>query len=225
MTSKQVRIFELVLVLAIGFLPSLIGSIAFMLTGHLRSAANYESVDYIAGISHGVLSITLLFYILFKNNRNYADIGLSLKFSWKDLFVGIGLVLFAGVLYAIIIHLVRIFSPQFVNQSLDPKNLGFINPRYKCFLIIAAFIMPLQEELIVRGFTMSEIYFLTDKRILAIIISVAIQFSYHLYQGIASAIFMLPYFVIISIYFVKTGNLNPVIFSHILIDWLKMQSL
>jgi membrane protease YdiL (CAAX protease family) len=225
MTSKQVRIFELVLVLAISFMPSLIGSIVFVLTGHLRSTVNYESVDYIVWILHGVLSITLLFYILFKNSRNYSDIGLSLKFCWRDLFVGIGLILFAGALYAILIHLVRIFSPEFINQSLDPKNLGFINARYKGLLMIAAIILPLQEELIVRGFTMSEIYFLTDKRILAIIISVAIQFSYHLYQGVASAIFMLPYFVILSIYFVKTGNLNPVIFSHILIDLVKMQSL
>jgi membrane protease YdiL (CAAX protease family) len=36
MTSKQVRIFELVLVLAIGFMPSLIGSIVFVLTGNLN---------------------------------------------------------------------------------------------------------------------------------------------------------------------------------------------
>jgi membrane protease YdiL (CAAX protease family) len=225
MTSRQLRIFELVLVLAIGFLPSLVASIAFTFTGNLRDFTNYDSTDYIVWILHGLLSITLMFYILFKNNRNSTDIGLSLKFNWKDLLIGFGLLLFAGALNAVVAGSVHIFFPEFINQASNPKNLGFIKAQYKGFLTIATIIIPLQEELIVRGYTMTEIFYLTDNRILAIIISVAIQFSYHLYQGLASAIFMLPYFILISIYFLRTGNLNPVIFSHILIDLIKVNSL
>jgi membrane protease YdiL (CAAX protease family) len=225
MTSKQVRIFELVLVLATGFLPAIISSLAFIFTGHVKDYAKIGAVDYTIWIFQGILSIALMFYILFKNGRSYSDIGVSLIFRGKDLLIGIGLVFITGVLYAAINHIVSIFFPEFVTRAMNPQNLGFINAQYKGFLIIASFVIPLQEELLVRGFTMSEIFLLTENKILAIVISVGIQFSYHLYQGLEAAVLMSPYFILISVYFVKTGNLNPIIYSHILVDFVKTISL
>lgn len=222
MNSRQTRIFELVLVLSIAFLPSLINSLSFVISGRIGSIKEYNSVHYITWIAQSVLSISLLFYVLFKNNRNFKDIGLKLKFDWKDLLVGAGLMIIAGVAAAILAGVINIFSPDFIKNSANPQNIEFINSKFSGFLIIILIIVPLQEELIVRGFTMSEIFNLTESKSLAIIISVLLQFSYHLYQGIGPAIFLLPFFIISSIYFVRTGNLNPVIYSHILMDLISL---
>ena len=222
MNARQLRIFELVLVISIAFLPSLIKSLIFSFTGKMSDYSRLNYTDYVVWIAQGILSITLLFYVLFKNNRNYSEIGLKLKFEWKDILIGIGLMIVAGFANAILAGLVKIISPDFVKNATNPQNIGFLKTNLFGLLFVIMIIVPIQEELIVRGYTMSEIFKLTDSKTIAIIVSVSTQFTYHLYQGIAPAIFMLPYFIIISIYFVWTGNLNPVIYSHILIDLLNL---
>ena len=222
MNARQLGIFELVLVISIAFLPSLIKSLIFSFTGKMSDYSRLNYTDYVVWIAQGILSITLLFYVLFKNNRNYSEIGLKLKFEWKDILIGIGLMIVAGFANAILAGLVKIISPDFVKNATNPQNIGFLKTNLFGLLFVIMIIVPIQEELIVRGYTMSEIFKLTDSKTIAIIVSVSLQFTYHLYQGIAPAIFMLPYFIIISIYFVRTGNLNPVIYSHILIDLLNL---
>ena len=222
MNARQLGIFELVLVISIAFLPSLIKSLIFSFTGKMSDYSRLNYTDYVVWIAQGILSITLLFYVLFKNNRNYSEIGLKLKFEWKDILIGIGLMIVAGFANAILAGLVKIISPDFVKNATNPQNIGFLKTNLFGLLFVLMIIVPIQEELIVRGYTMSEIFKLTDSKTIAIIVSVSLQFTYHLYQGIAPAIFMLPYFIIISIYFVRTGNLNPVIYSHILIDLLNL---
>jgi membrane protease YdiL (CAAX protease family) len=218
MNTRQLRIFELILVLSIAFLPSLIKSLSFVFTGCIIDYTHLSYLDYVIYITQGVLSIALLFYVLFKNNRNYTDIGLKLKFDWKDLMIGLGLMFFAAFANAILAGLINIVSPDFFRNMANPQNIGFLKTNSIGFLLIIVILIPIVEELIVRGFAMTEIFHLTESKTVAVILSVMIQFSYHLYQGIAPALMLIPIFVVFSIYFVKTGNLNPVIISHILID-------
>lgn len=220
--ERKLRIVELLLILGIAFLPSLIESLNFVITGQITTYSKIGPSEYIIWIAQAVLSIALLFYVLFKNNQSYSTIGLSLKFSGRDLLIGIALMFSAGLANAFFATVINMISPDFVKGATNPQNIDFIKTNYYGWLFIIMLVIPIQEELIVRGFTMTEIFNLTNSKILAIIISVAIQFTYHLYQGIAPAVFMLPYFIIISIYFIRTGNLNPVIYSHILIDLLSL---
>ena len=113
---------------------------------------------FVCRIAQGILSITLLFYVLFKNNRNYSEIGLKLKFEWKDILIGIGLMIVAGFANAILAGLVKIISPDFVKSATNPQNIGFLKTNLFGLLFVIMMIVPIQEELIVRGYTMSEIF-------------------------------------------------------------------
>lgn len=222
MKNRKIRISELVLVLSVAFLPSIIKSFVLLFTGQVSDYSKLSYSDYFIWIIEGFLSICLLFYILHKNNKSYKDIGINLKFDWMDILIGIGLMIGAGLTNMLFSEIINTISPDFVNNAMNPQNIGFLNKNYLGILFVVIIVFPLQEELIVRGFTMTEVFKLTESKTLAVIVSVIIQFMYHLYQGIAPAVFMLPYFIIFSFYFVRTGNLNPIIYSHIIIDMLNI---
>jgi len=56
----------------------------------------------------------------------------------------------------------------------------------------------------------------------AIVISVAIQMSYHLYQGLAHAIVLTVVFAIFSIYYAQTRRIAPVVLAHLFMDVLAL---
>jgi hypothetical protein len=66
MNSMQLKILEIILVISIAFLPSLIKSLIFSFTGQISDHSRLDYTDYIVWIAQGILSITLLFYVLFK---------------------------------------------------------------------------------------------------------------------------------------------------------------
>ena len=80
------------------------------------------------------------------------------------------------------------------------------------------FLNPFFEELIVRGYLMTEIVELGGSGTLAIVISVAVQMSYHLYQGFTNGIVLVTIFAVFSIYFWKTRRLAPVVLAHLSVD-------
>jgi len=51
-----------------------------------------------------------------------------------------------------------------------------------------------------------------------VVISVALQVSYHLYQGAARAIAVAATFTVFSIYFARTRRILPVVVAHFCID-------
>jgi len=77
---------------------------------------------------------------------------------------------------------------------------------------------PFFEELIVRGYLMTEIVELGGKGALAIVLSVAVQMSYHLYQGLANCIALATIFAVFSIYFLRSRRIAPVVLAHLCID-------
>jgi len=77
---------------------------------------------------------------------------------------------------------------------------------------------PFFEELIVRGYLMSEILELGGGGVLAILTSIAVQMSYHLYQGLGNGIALTAGFAVYSIYFLKTRRIAPVVFAHFYAD-------
>jgi len=220
MTARQVRIFELILVLSVAFLPALIKSITFLITGDIGEQRQMGNIDYVVWVSQAILSIALLFYILLRNNKNFGHIGLNLKFTRQDLLLGLVLMALAWLFSGVLSGSFNSFSPALSDRAAKPQNMDFLKIHSVGLIFIISIVFPLQEELIVRGFTMTEIFGLTENKKLAVTISVLIQFSYHLYQGLPAALLILPYFILVAIYFVRTGNLNAIIISHFLFDFI-----
>ncbi len=50
------------------------------------------------------------------------------------------------------------------------------------------------------------------------LMSVALQTSYHLYQGLAHAISLAGFFLVLSIYYSRCGRIFPVILAHLYFD-------
>jgi membrane protease YdiL (CAAX protease family) len=219
MTGKKLQIFELFLVLSVAFLPSIILSLVSLFSGSpVYSASRDWLLSYLTWLPEAVLSIILMFYVLHRQGKDYSSIGLSLSFSGTDLLHAFGIIFISRLFTGLLIMPINSVFPDFIKQASDPRNLEFIHTNYIFFITLIVIINPLKEELIVRGFAMSEIFYLTNSKYLAVIVSVAIQFSYHLYQGLPSALLLLPYFIISALYFVRYGNLNPVIIAHLFTD-------
>jgi membrane protease YdiL (CAAX protease family) len=86
--------------------------------------------------------------------------------------------------------------------------------------IAYACLNPFTEELIVRGYTISEVLDLGANRTLAVLISVLVQLSYHLYQGFVNVLWLMPMFVVFSIYYVRSRRILPIIIVHLAMDLL-----
>ncbi len=86
------------------------------------------------------------------------------------------------------------------------------------FTIVLVCLNPFFEELIVRGYLMSEILDLTGNGTLAVVASVAVQMSYHLYQGLANGIVLTTTFVVFSIYFLRSRRIAPLVLAHFFLD-------
>jgi membrane protease YdiL (CAAX protease family) len=79
-------------------------------------------------------------------------------------------------------------------------------------------INPFFEELIVRGYLMTEVKYLTRSSLIAIVVSTVLQTSYHLYQGVPLALSEGMMFLTYSIFYAKTNRIGPVVMAHLLAD-------
>ena len=88
--------------------------------------------------------------------------------------------------------------------------------------VLFLIINPFFEELTARAYVISEVQFFTSSRGLAVLFSVLLQSSYHLYQGLGPALLTIPLFAVFSLYYVKTKRILPVILAHMFFDFLAL---
>lgn len=93
---------------------------------------------------------------------------------------------------------------------------NFRMPSSALLAYLYAFVSPIFEEMVVRAFFMTEILALTRNSGLAILLSVLIQASYHLYQGIPNALSAAIMFFMLSIFYARTRRIVPVTRAHII---------
>jgi membrane protease YdiL (CAAX protease family) len=82
------------------------------------------------------------------------------------------------------------------------------------FVLLNCFV----EEAIVRAYLMTELSELTGSMVLAGVVSVAIQVSYHTYQGWLPATGHIATFAVFSFYYARKRKLLPLYVGHVLID-------
>jgi membrane protease YdiL (CAAX protease family) len=74
------------------------------------------------------------------------------------------------------------------------------------------------EELIVRAYLMMEIKELTGSTVLAVMSSVVVQASYHLYYGWMGALSVAFMFLTLAIYFARSRQALPIVIAHEIFD-------
>jgi membrane protease YdiL (CAAX protease family) len=216
MMSRKKQIQELFAVCFFAYLPAIIYSIYLLITGAVISEDIDNSGQFTFTIIYMVLALTLLHKVLAQRGSTYQDLGISI--SWKQALGGIALAITAYLIYAIAKGLISNVLPANVQYLLEPKNIGDVTGAFSPLLLILLIINPFCEELIVRGFLMTEVFCLTESKTTAIVASVLFQTSYHLYQGLIPAMLTGTIFLLFSLFYIKTSKLTPVIVAHLVMD-------
>jgi len=218
------RKLELLLLLGLTIGPSLLSAAYIYFVYGIATQRPYGD-SYIffklaSGIVHEVGGLALLCYILFRQGRKLRDIGFS--FRWRDIPVSLGLFLLAWL--ACYVCYLQIYYLHFFwnGRLLEPwSNMSSIlGTHISIAAVLFILINPFFEELIVRAYLMSEISSWTRNIALAGLVSVAIQASYHLYQGLPNAVSIAALFAVFSIYYGTNRRIMPVILAHLYLDIL-----
>ena len=216
-SPRRLRIFELALVLLVAFGSSLLGAFWNWWTGDLGAGAP-SGRGLINGIQRQVVELALLAYVLFRRGQTFRDLGLSCR--WIDLPAG-------GLLY-VAMMMADLFAHDSINwltlaatdhpASFAPSHAHYAGVAAITLTLIYAVIDPVNEELIVRAFTMTEIAQLTGSTALAIAASVGLQTAYHLYQGLPNALSRGAAFLVLACFYARFRRILPVILAHMLWD-------
>ena len=220
-SAKNLRAIEFVLVFLIVFAPLLAVSIHTVATGSHLGGSTPGKAFTVSGILTELGALALLRYVLFRQGRDFRSLGLG--FSWKDILRAVLVIVLAYVAF-----LVWWFSVVAIYRSLgrplnsSPQNVEFMSSMFSILGVLFLMLNPFFEELIVRAYVISEVQFFTGSTSLAVMVSVVIQSSYHLYQGIVPALLTTSLFTVFSLYYVRTKRITPVIMAHMFFDFMAL---
>jgi membrane protease YdiL (CAAX protease family) len=182
-------------------------------------ATRYDASPNVSAISLLVqecLALVLLAYVLLRQGRTRADIGLT--FSWKDIPRSLAIVAVSHVAFLLVFAAVSRLFPETPENVRDVAKLTQIQAASMSLLVGVALLNPFFEESIVRAYAMTELAALTGSRIVAVAGSVAVQVAYHVYQGPRNAVALGAVFLVFSLYYARAGRAVPVIIAHMYFD-------
>jgi membrane protease YdiL (CAAX protease family) len=163
-----------------------------------------------------VAGIATLIYVLWMRTAGVSS--LTKAPGWDDLPSGVGLY-FVAFLSALVVGFLLRFGWILTRGPLPPRvSPGqMLGMEATLAWLFYQFLNPRFEELIVRGFLMTELSALVGVRT-AIIAGTLVQISYHLYQGVWNVCSVGVIFLVYSLYYARTRRLMPIILAHTLQD-------
>lgn len=197
--DRKLRILELALVLSAAFLLSTVYSVHdWWLGAKAVQAVPEDPLGDLNRLLNAGISIALLAYVLRRQGKSLAEIGLTLRLSdflW--------------------------FFPLWFASEIARSTLGLfvtrpaiIHPSIGLISWLAVVPAAAKEELIVRAFLITEVSELTGRMGWAVVASVGLQTLYHLYQGLPSALFAASAFLVCAVFYAGTRRITPVILVH-----------
>ena len=216
--EKKIQLYDLLIVLAVTILPAIISGILIFIVGEGTYSQGRTDASIFFAIVKETIGIFLLLYVLFNRDKTLKNLGVSI--SWKDLLFGVALFVTATIIYTITYYITKAALPPALKGEIIAKNVSNITKQFSWCFLAFVIINPFFEELIVRGFTITQVFSLTNSKVLTIIISVVLQCSYHIYQGVVPMIMMSGVFFLFSVFYIKTGRLTPILIAHLIFDLL-----
>lgn len=216
--KKSLRAVEFLLVIFVAFSSSVVTSIVVWLTPPRETVPNY-----ITSILAQLSALAVLTYVLYRQGRSLKQLGLL--FSWADIPTSL-LLAFIGYIASRLLRYGTFYTFQHaagITLDARPHNVRAFYAGAVIASLVYIVINPFKEELIARAFTISEMEFLSGSRLVAVLVSVALQTSYHLYQGLFPAWSYVPMFLLFSLYYVNWRRITPIILAHLYMDvwaWL-----
>ena len=220
--SDNLRWFELALVLLLAFGSSLAFAIHALIHGVADWTA-YGNERWIYSAFHEFSCLALLGYVLNRRGLRFRDLGL--KWSGRDVLIGVGLYALATFAHSIGYWLIQAGQHTITGFYATPVRAAQIFGHPTALAFLFAFLNPFFEELIVRAYLMTEVSKLTGSMALATFVSVLLQSAYHLYYGWTGAAAMAFLFSVFAVYYALTRNATPVVIAHFLLDILALAHL
>lgn len=214
-SEKRRRWFELCLVLLVSYGSPILNSLYLLVSGPV-AMPHISSLRWSIGIVQEMAALLLLGYVLSRRGHGFKSLGL--RWSFRDAGIGVlvfGLSVFAYVVGASIVQVVHFWAYSTVVHGHTAQDF-FASP--SLVFIPFSLLNPFFEELIARAYLMTEVVELTRSRSLAVILSVGLQFSYHLYYGWIGATSLAFVFLAFALYYVYARRALPVIVAHAFFD-------
>lgn len=211
--EKRRRWFEVALVLLVALSYFFLTSLQ-ALCGHPISIPHLTIRPYLFASIQEIVGLLLLAYVLSRHKLRFRDLGL--RWGVRDILSAPAVTLGAYLAYYAAHPLVR-----FIERMLSIPSSSNCLANYPIPMLSALpffLLNPFFEELIVRAYLMSEIKQLTGSSTLAVIVSAAVQTSYHLGYGPNVFVGLFFAFLVFSVWFARTKRITPVILAHEFID-------
>jgi membrane protease YdiL (CAAX protease family) len=217
MTERTSRKFQLCLVLAVGFLIPIVRSLCIFFGMWHPGPATRQT--FVFKLTFQIVGLLCLYLVLSYQRRRFRDIGLSFAIRLNE--VGHSFALFFGgmfssALLAVPLVLIYVLLGRRWEPSLD--KAAVFGTAFGILPVLYVLLNPFHEELLVRAFLISETEWWYGSTALAVFLSVTLQSSYHLYQGLPMALSHIPAFLLFSLYFARTRRILPVILAHMFMD-------
>jgi|SRR5712692_2859384 len=213
--GRYLRWFEVCLVMLVALAGFFLNSLNLLQTGP-GAAPRVSNFRWLIGVVNEVNALLLLGYVLSRRGRRFRDLGL--RWSLRD--VGVGLIVTAVSFLSYLVGSIVLQTIHFAMYGTlvtgHAARAIFTSPSTAAvpFFLLSPFF----EELIVRAYLMTEIVELTRSATLAVIVSVAVQVSYHLYYGWLGALSIGCQVLIFALYYARWHRALPVIVAHGLFD-------
>jgi membrane protease YdiL (CAAX protease family) len=214
--------FAIVLLAAFG-LP-LAKTISLLLTSEwwLNGAPPFTNPLLLRTLIFEVVVGFLLWKVLTLRGWTGAKVGLSLVRPWSREFlttplVALGLALAVYLSSAVLVIAAIGLWPDLLSQAFTHRPRAA--PGLPIATVLAvALINPVFEEVFVCGYVVSS---LRDRVGVAkaVNVSAGIRVAYHLYQGPMAVLGIMPFALILTIWFARTKRLAPLILAHALVDF------
>ncbi len=210
---RRRRIVALGLVLSVSLTHFIVAAFYYLFHPE-RSLDRYRTQFGVVGALIAELtSLLVLWFVLTEHKRTWREIGWQPR--WMDIPHGIVLILASGGAARLVTLFFQASFLRYTGHYLQPRTVhGVTGAGISVFTIVFVFVNPLFEELIVRGYAMSELTALGSSRNFAIFVSVLLQMSYHVYQGLVRGIGLTAAFLVFSIYFSRERRIIPIVVAH-----------
>jgi membrane protease YdiL (CAAX protease family) len=213
--EKRRRWFEVFLVLAISLGTILLNSF-YLLKNAPAVALRMSTLRSLYGIAHESLSLLLLVYVLSRRKLGLRDLGL--KWSKRDVVSSFVVTVLAGMSYFAGATFLQVLHFELYGTIVRGPGGNQFFSRPTIWALPFMLLNPFFEELIVRAYVMTETKELTGSTLTAIVFSVLLQVSYHLYYGWMGALSVAFPFIVFAIYYARSRRAVPIIIAHAVFD-------
>lgn len=208
--------FEALVIVGVFVIP--LTSSAILVFRGEYSAANLPSPGFYFGYLF-VWELTLLgllWHVIRLNSEGLA--AFTRPFSRWDFLLGLLLCVAFVISYYGVLLVIGLIVPSLLTQGLAPPNIDWLRVSISPLYVAAVLVNPFAEEAFLRGFLQTRLRQVGWPSVPTAIFSAALQAGYHLYQGVTHTLAVALGFLILALFYERTGRLWPVILGHVILD-------